>query len=283
MQLGPVSCALFAALAAFALAEIAEPASRTEQINFAPIVFTIPSTFHPAPGSNIKVVLHDAGDPSAEFPWPSTPVRRILVRGAGRQENRETLTADAADASAGVTPVLPPGGVLIGIDLQTRTGTVDAAEFTRLVPQPITSASRAAERKTGTLRIQYESSGKAIVRCGADATGSEAVCSKAGLRCEIQPLSDPSQIPIGSDLPARVLIEGSAAKDVHVLVAPPDNAAALDLVTDAAGLVHIPINAGGIWKIHFQHARTPRAESKIDCELFTGTLIFSNSGAENVK
>lgn len=246
------------------------------------VVFIQPAGFSPSAGQPLKLSLVDRSSVPSTLLKPTAEIRRFLLRSTGAQENRETLASTIEDSTVLITPAIPRGSALVGIELVPRSGTLDITLFRYFLSA---GASNGLSPPIGVREVSVSqfNSCKAIVHGSNNGSGSTAVCTKTGLRSEICPLTDPSVIPIGSDLPVRAMVGGSPAKQVRLVVTPPGSDDPRALTTDDVGAAHVRIDAPGVWQLQFQVARPAAPGSDVEWDIFTSTLVFEVQSAEGAK
>jgi ketosteroid isomerase-like protein len=134
-----------------------------------------------------------------------------------------------------------------------------------------------------SLTRRYAKYAKVIVQVGNGR--ARAFGRVAGHPLEFVPLSDPAAARVGDTLSARLLymgrplagikvhagaVEAASALSDHPVVTAPD----VDVVTDAAGVVRIPVSAAGAWNLRTIHiAQSPRGAAA-DWDAHWATLVF---------
>lgn len=156
------------------------------------------------------------------------------------------------------------GQRLVAVDLIPRSARQTPAEMLRWIK--LEGAADAADRiQRGTALDGLDSvtrtdtkHAKTIIDVGRG--GSRMFSRSSGQMIEFIPLRDPAKLRAGDTLRARLEFKGAALPgiSVHASVPAPEDTAKkaepdLELVTDASGVVSLPVRKTGLWLIRTIH------------------------------
>jgi uncharacterized GH25 family protein len=167
------------------------------------------------------------------------------------------------------------GDALLTLVAASNVITMQAGEFHEyLSEEGLTSALETRKRRgesDAPARERYTKFAKTIVRAGQ---GDGGFARAAGLPLEFVPERDPFTTGHGEALSVRLLFNGAPAADVQVIVAstsdPKPRAVGR---TDAAGRIHVPLDAGR-WRLHAVLMERSAEPAIADWESYWATLTF---------
>lgn len=108
--------------------------------------------------------------------------------------------------------------------------------------------------RTDSITRRYAKYAKTIVEIGSD--GPRAFSRVAGQPAEFVPLRDPAAVRVGDTLPVRLLYRGQGLAGAHVQAgraADESPGPELTLVTNADGILQLPIGSAGLWNMRTIH------------------------------
>lgn len=254
--------------------------------------YLTPDSYTLTAGQAVTLRIQQSAAPDAPAAqWPADEIAWFYVLGPGTRENRDTLPAAPADQKqAQGFPVETPGVNVIGVDLKPRVEEMSGAELQAFLLQntSLESDDAAVVRlpRQAKIRVRRIKSATALVTVNAaDGTrvSRSAALNKTGQRVEIRPLFDPTQIPVGSDLPVRVYVKGSKEVGAKVQARPATEARAAARETDSAGATYFTIPSTGVWRIEFHHAEPLANDLQADWVLYSATLTFEVAQKEAAK
>lgn len=236
-----------------------------------PVGFLIPNSRAVAVGSRVQIEWRtDFTDMSRRQPFPTGEVSWLFLRIAGTQSNWDAATAKAPSQVELPVPLAEVGVALIGLDLRPREGWASGPRW----------ASRL--RKLG---IEFSTEDKVWVRehrsaavlvrslgSDPDPEASQAATAKTGLDAEIRCLMDPTTLVPGSDLAFRVFDNGAAIPRAAVTATSEQTGRSQTVRCDDTGIGHVRIDAGGMWRLEFQHA--DELPGRAGWKLIVGSLNF---------
>jgi uncharacterized GH25 family protein len=125
-------------------------------------------------------------------------------------------------------------------------------------------------------QLEVHRSAAALIRLGMESAPSPVATAKTGQVAEIRPLMDPTALPVGSDLPFRLYIEGSGAGEA-TLTAESPSGRTIRTRTDFNGIGALRLEEAGIWILEFR-AFGPASSASAVPRAFAGTLSFYFGG-----
>ena len=254
----------------------------------------VPNAFQIATGESIEVL----GQTSSRFPTSESAVATDRVADARvLAASGETRIADLAVAGKSLRLRARPaaaGQYVVTATLHWRSTRESAASFRRYLS--LEGAPAALERidreglLTGrdSVTRRYAKYAKTLVQAGNG--GSAAFGRIAGHPLEFVPERNPGAASIGDTLPVRLAFQGQplAGARVHAGAvnwnagalpeAPRETAKDAELVTDANGVVRIPIAAGGLWNVRAIHIAQAPAGAGADWDAHWATFVFHVTG-----
>ena len=257
----------------------------------------IPNAFTNAPGAQIVI----RGQTSSRFPTSESAVSTDRVASAHLVG---ALSAERIDdlSTSGTSLVLrhrptTPGQRVIAVQLFPRSMRESAASFRRYLELEGAPDALARVDREGLLRgrdsvtRRYAKYAKTVVEIGTN--GPRAFSRIAGHPLEFMPDDDPARLRVGDTLDVRLLYRGQALVGIRVhtdvvdsarsRVAPVGagqgaasaNGSTTDYVTDADGLIRVPITRAGLWNVRTIHIVQADAASGADWDAHWATLVFS--------
>ena len=257
----------------------------------------VPNAFTNAPGARIVI----RGQTSSRFPTSESAVTTDRVASA------HLLSASSAEriddlSTSGTSLVLrhrptTPGQRVIAVQLFPRSMRESAASFRRYLELEGAPEALARVDREGLLRSRdsvtrrYAKYAKTVVEIGAD--GPRAFSRIAGHPLEFMPQGDPTRLRVGDTLRVRLLYRSEPLVGIRVhsdvvdsAGAPPAsagsgqgaasaNASTTDYVTDAEGLIRVPITGAGLWNVRTIHIVQADAASGADWDAHWATLVFN--------
>ncbi len=226
--------------------------------------FLVPGSFPFSAGSDAEILAQS----SSRFPTSAgvVAVARI-AKAVVVSADAETPISDFSIRGNSLVLRTRPVGAgqrIVGVDLVSRSARQTPAELLRWLR--LEGAADAATRIERTPALQGLDSitrtdakrAKTIIEVGNK--GPRVFSRKLGQTIEFIPLSDPSSLKRGGSLSARLEYKGTPVPgiSVHVSVPAPEDTTQkgepdLHLVTNAAGIVSVPIRKGGLWLIRTIH------------------------------
>jgi len=210
--------------------------------------------------------------------WPDE-VDWLFARSSGEQRNLENVKPAAGESAISIE-LTRPGVTMIGLDLPPQIEVVSAKDWspfllTRVAQDQMQPALPAVARGDPA-RVEHVRSAKTLVRVsGHSAAGHSAVAqSKSGQAVEIRALADPTRVPVGSDLPVRVYVDGEKRTGVRVLASSVTGGTRQGQVTDATGACHFRITHEGEWRVEVHDLTAAKDKSTAYWVLHTATLTF---------
>lgn len=155
------------------------------------------------------------------------------------------------------------------------------AKYLRLEGAPLIPERYGKEGRLPTDSVLLRSTKYAKVLVEVGRGGPVAFGRPATHGLEIIPLSDPSAAKAGDSLALRVIAAGQPlpGAQVHAGRAPVEGevkGADLDLVTDANGVVRVPIARAGTWNVRTAHA-APAVSAPATWDVWWATFVFSSA------
>ena len=164
--------------------------------------------------------------------------------------------------AAGDTSVFPmrtgaAGTYVVGVSTKPRVLEMSGTEFNAYlrsdgIPDEL-AARRAQKRLDERAKERYQKHVKALVQVGT--TPSDAFGTVLGYPAELVPLQNPYALKVGATLDIRVLVDGKPVANQFVqyggLSSSNGRVAQRNVRSDAAGLVHIPLDRTGTYFVKF--------------------------------
>jgi hypothetical protein len=226
--------------------------------------FLVPGAYPFSTGAHAEILAHS----SSRFPTSAgavaiTRVAKAVIVGS---DGETAITDFSIRGNSLVLRTRPEraGQRLVGVDLVSRSARQTPAELLRWLK--LEGAEDAAARIEQTPALQGLDSitrtdakrAKTIIEVGRN--GPRVFSRKLGQTIEFIPLSDPAALKPGDSLRARLEYKGTPIPSisVHASVPAPEDTTQkgepdLHLVTDAAGIVTVPVRKGGLWLIRTIH------------------------------
>jgi hypothetical protein len=224
-------------------------------------LYLMPQTFTPAPGARILLSAHtgdsfpvseQAVDPARLKSWPE---------GDWRMLGRATHT----------TFDVKPGGQFFAVSTAPRLLEMEPAKFAAYLKEEGLAITPHTGRPN---REMYAKFAKTWIVAGKPTPNFS---TPLGLRIEIVPLADPSQVAIGESLPIQLLFDGKPCAGVQLEIA---TAAGHKVVgrTDAMGKLSVPITSAARTRLHAVHM-IPASVTTHEWESFWASFTFEPQSA----
>lgn len=257
----------------------------------------VPNAFTSAPGGQIEI----SGQTSSRFPTSESAVATDRVASAHLLGATSAERID--DLSTRGTSLLlrhratTSGQRVIAVQLFPRSTRESAASFRRYLELEGAPEALARVDREGLLRgrdsvtRRYAKYAKTVVEIGTN--GPRAFSRIAGHPLEFIPLADPARLSAGDTLRVRLLYHGQPLAGIRVhsdvvdsAGSPPAasgatqgaaaaTASTSDYVTDADGLIRVPVTRAGLWNVRTIHIVQAEATSGADWDAHWATLVFS--------
>lgn len=237
--------------------------------------------FFVAPNTTVNVRLFNGTFISSENSiTPDRLADIAVVSPAGRAK------IDVAQWSAvGDTSVFPmqtgaAGTYVVGVSTKPRVLEMSGTDFNAYlrsdgIPDEL-AARRAQNRVNDRAKERYQKHVKALVQVGA--TPSDAFGTVLGYPAELVPAQNPYALKVGSTLDVRVLVDGKPVANQFVqyggLSASNGRVAQRNVRSDAAGLVHIPLNRTGTYYVKFISMVRVTGDTEANHSSKWGSLTF---------
>lgn len=246
----------------------------------------VPNAFHVAEGDELAV----RGQTSSRFPTSEvavTPdrVAEARVIGASTDERVALVSTEGTSLMLRHRPA-GAGQRVVLVTVAPRSLRASGPGFKRYME--LEGAAELAARyeregrlpKTDSITRRYAKYAKTIVEVGNG--GPRAFSRVAGQVAEFVPLRDPAALRAGDTLPIRLLYRGQPLAEAHLHAgqAAEDRAGPdLSLVTDADGVLRVPVATAGLWNVRTIHIVPSDAGSGADWDSHFVTIVFSVAGA----
>lgn len=251
----------------------------------------VPNAFQLAVGETVTV----HGQTSSKFPTTESAVATERVADATLiGATGEVRISDLSIADKSLRLRVRPsasGQYLVAATLHWRSMRESAASFRRYLE--LEGAPSALERidREGllagrdSLTRRYAKYAKTLVHVGKD--GGRAFSRIAGHPLEFIPMADPAALRAGDTLPLRLQFLGRPAAGARIHAgavhwtgsrsdSPDVHEAAKDveLVSDADGIVRVPISADGLWNVRTIQITQSPSGANADWDAHWATLVF---------
>ena len=246
----------------------------------------VPNAFHIADGAELAV----SGQTSSRFPTsevPVTPDRVAEARliGASTDERVALVSTEGTSLMLRHRPS-GAGQRVVVVTVAPRSLRASGPGFKRYME--LEGAAELAARyeregrlpKTDSITRRYAKYAKTIVEVGNG--GPRAFSRTAGQVAEFVPLRDPAALRAGDTLPIRLLYRGQPLAEAHVHAGQPADdrpGPDLSLVTDADGVLRVPVTTAGLWNVRTIHIVPSDRGSGADWDSHFVTMVFSVAGA----
>ena len=188
--------------------------------------------------------------------------------------------------AAGDTSVFPmrtgaTGTYVVGVSTKPRVLEMSGTDFNAYlrsdgIPDEL-AARRAQKRLNDRAKERYQKHVKALVQVGA--TPSAAFGTVLGYPAELVPVQNPYALRIGATLDIRVLVDGKPVANQFVqyggLSASSGRVAQRNLRSDAAGVVHIPLDRSGTYYVKFISMSRLTNDAEANHSSKWGSLTFA--------
>ena len=240
-----------------------------------------PSSFHPAPGTEVRASLR-VGQKLQGDPLPRIPglVEAFVL--VGTKAEAELGGEPGADP-AGVVRVPSPGLHWIAYQSGAFPLALDAAKFEEhLRDEGLERVS--AERKRAGLtaapaRERFYRCAKSLLDAGGEADAGVAQ-TRLGLTLELVPGASPLGLRDGERLPLTLVFRKAPMADALVVAmrkdAPDEKVSAR---TDAQGRVSLPLRGAGLWLVKAVHMEAAPAASGFDWQSWWASITFERGRA----
>jgi uncharacterized GH25 family protein/ketosteroid isomerase-like protein len=247
----------------------------------------VPNAFEIARGAGLEVL----GQTSDHFPTSEVAV------GPDRVAEARVLSAAGAvalqDLSVQGTSLRlrhrpsQDGQHLVAVRLQPRSVRVSADDFREYLrlegaPEALERYERDGLIQADSLTRRWTKYAKTLVQVGIG--GARAYDRAAGHAAEFVPLRDPSAVRPGDTLPVRLHFRGEPLAGARVRAGSVrgledgETERSTALVTDAAGIVRVPVDRAGMWNVRMLHVVPSDSGSGADWDTHWATLVFGISG-----
>ncbi|MEO7822389.1 MAG: DUF4198 domain-containing protein [Gemmatimonadaceae bacterium] len=255
----------------------------------------VPNAFQLAPGDATEVL----GQTSSRFPTSKSAVApdRVVAARLLSQTGEERISDLSISGKSLRLSIRPntPGQYVVAASLHPRSVRESAESFRRYLDLEGAAPARARIERDGllagrdSLTRRYAKYAKTLVQVGGG--GGRAFGRVAGHTLEFVLDSDPATLTLGERLPVRLLFNGRPAAGVRVhagAVEPTEAARAgepievvkeMELVTDPAGALRVPITGSGLWNVRTIHIVQAAPASGADWDAHWATFVFHVPGA----
>ena len=255
----------------------------------------VPNAFQLAPGDVAEVL----GQTSSRFPTSKSAVApdRVVAARLISQTGEERVSDISISGNSLRLRIRPstPGQYVVAASLHPRSVRESAESFRRYLDLEGAAAARARIERDGLLAGQdsltrrYAKYAKTLMQVGSG--GGRAFGRVAGHALEFVLDRDPATLTTGESLPVRLLFKGQPAVGVRVHASAVDPIEAsrtgepievvkdMQLVTDPAGALRVPITGPGSWNVRTIHIVQAAPESGADWDAHWATFVFHVPGA----
>lgn len=250
----------------------------------------VPNAFHVSPGDTVVAL----GQTSSRFPTTESAVATDRVADAriiGAASDTRISDLSIRDKSLRLrTRPSAAGQYLVAATLHWRSMRESAESFRRYLS--LEGAPAALERidREGLLSgrdsvtRRYAKYAKTLVQVGSG--GGRAFSRVAGHPLEFVPDRDPAALRNGDTLPVRLVFQARRLAGIRVHASavewtgvplpdhPRETAKDAEFVTDANGVIRVPITSGGLWNVRTIHIAQSPSGSGADWDAHWATLVF---------
>ncbi len=233
-----------------------------------------------APGTAMRLPVLNGTFSKSENSISWDRVRDLSVVGpAGRASIDSAAWDTRGDTSfLAYTPTVA-GTHVAGLSTRPRELDEKAADFNKYLADDGVPDILALRTRTGTLtsnaRERYQKHVKAIFQVGDART--DGWRTALGYPAELVPTSNPYDVKVGGSLAFRCLVDGTPVPNQYVMIGGrrPDDTRlpARHARCDKQGVVHVNIDAAGIWYVKFIHM-TPVTDGAVTFESKWASLTF---------
>ena len=223
----------------------------------------VPGAFPFKEGDVVEVL----GQSGTRFPMstgatqPARVLRAVMI-GADGETAISDLSVRGTSLVLRAKPTAP-GQRIVALDLQTRTSKATAASFLSYLKLEGAPAAAAEVERSGVLKgidsVSRTDAKYAKTLVDVGSTGPRVYSRSSGQALEFIPQEDAAAIAVGGTLGLRLVFKGRGVPGVvaHAGIAPRDSTAKpdsdIELTSDAAGLMKLPVSATGLWNIRATH------------------------------
>lgn len=234
-----------------------------------------PTTHRPEPGRVVGLGLR-VGERFAGDPVPRDPARIesfVLLDDRG---STPIVGRDGADP-AGLVAMTSPGIHVVAYRSRRSRIELPAATFERYLREEGLDAVARERARRGESdlpsREVYSRCAKALLEVpGEGARGFDRV---AGLRLELIPEADPFRLPVGEELPVKVVFEGRPIEGILVSALPAsDPTHPVQARTGPDGRVRLPLLLPGRWLVKAVHMLPAEDGLDADWESLWASVTF---------
>jgi uncharacterized GH25 family protein len=225
---------------------------------FAHDMFLRLEQFFVAPNSTVNVRLFNGTFTLSENSiTPDRLADVAVVSPAGRAKIDVALWNASGDTSVFPMRTGAAGTYVVGVSTKPRVLEMSGKDFNAYlrsdgIPDEL-AARRAQKRLDDRAKERYQKHVKALVQVGT--TPSDAFATVLGYPAELVPVQNPYAMKIGATLDIRVLVDGKPVPNQFVqyggLSVSSGRVAQRNIRSDAAGLVHIPLDRAGTYYVKF--------------------------------
>jgi uncharacterized GH25 family protein len=246
-----------------------------------------PSTFRPAPGTEVKIALLVGQKLRGEsLPRNSVLLDRFVLKGRGAET---PVGGEEDDDPAGSVRVSDPGLHWIGYQSYPYPVTLEAGKFEAYLKdeglERVVEERARSGKSSVDGRERFYRCAKSLVdvsRKGPKSATRSVFDSPLGFTLEIVPLKNPYALSPGGELPVSVSFRGKPIANILVAAinkADPDRS--VSARTDAKGLVKVKLSRPGFWLIKAVHMLAAPPGAGVDWESWWASMTFdlaSSSG-----
>jgi hypothetical protein len=238
-------------------------------------------TYFVAPATAMKIPLLNGTFSSSANSIAWARVRDLSVNGpAGRQKKDSASWDTHGDTSFLAFTPNAPGTYVVGLSTAPNELDMTAEEFNKYLADDGIPDILALRKSNGSLgqkaRERYHKHVKAIFQVGD--TRTNAWQQELGYPAELVPTTNPYDAKRGTVLAFRCLVGGKPVANQLVMIGGrrPDESRLPMLSTrcDAQGVVHVTLNAAGIWYVKFVHM-APVTDGPVNYESTWASVTFA--------
>jgi uncharacterized GH25 family protein len=249
---------------------------------FAHDMFLRLTDFFVAPNSSVTVRLFNGTFVLSENSiTPDRLADIAVVSPAGRAKLDVSAWNAAGDTSVYQFRTAAAGTYVLGVSTKPRVLEMSGTDFNAYlrsdgIPDEL-AARRAQKRLNERAKERYQKHVKALVQVGE--TPGAAFSTVLGYPAELVPVENPYALKVGATLNIRVLVDGKPVANQFVqyggLTAAGGRIAQRNVRSDAAGLVHIPLDRTGTYFVKFISMVRVANDAEADHASKWGSLTFA--------